>query len=316
MLENIVSVIGRFSYKYRKIIATLGAILLVAVFILQSMTGIEYSYAEESIVTDIFPQDDTLVIVYDNYDEEKIHELIEILEKDEHVTSIQAYANTLGMEMTPEQLSEMLGIDVVFLNTLFYIYENGMLAEGMTFTQFVTFITSDAFLENEMFSSMIDEESKAQINQLSVLVEAISSGKRYTAEEIGELFGVDANLVKVVFNIRQIMNISSENLFETLFGTTASLTGMPSEWVEKLFGIKPIEKMRITQFVDTIRTIYPYISTIMPADQAPQIEALISITDSVTNDTILYPDDIADMFSSMGGAEMLNNDTVTLLYIM
>ena len=145
MLENIVSAIGRFSYKYRKIIASLGAILLVLVFILQSMTGIEYSYAEESIVTEIFPQDDTLVIVYDNYDEEKIDDLIEILEQDEHITSIQAYANTLGLKMSPEQFSEMLGIDVVFLNTLFYIYENGMLAEGMTFTQFVSFITSDAF---------------------------------------------------------------------------------------------------------------------------------------------------------------------------
>ena len=167
MLETIVSAVGRFSYKHRTLISILGIILFITVFFLQSQTMIEYTYAEESIVTDIFPQDDTLLIVYDNYDEKSIEELIAFLEKDEHVKSVQAYANTLGMRLSPAELSEMLGIDVVFLNTLFYIYENGMLASGMTFTEFVTFLSSDAFLNNEMFSSMIDEGSKAQILSVS-----------------------------------------------------------------------------------------------------------------------------------------------------
>ena len=76
MFEKIVSSIGRFGYKHRKLIAVLGAVLLVLVVILQTFTIIEYSYAEESIVTDIFPQDDTLVIVYDNDDEKAISSLI------------------------------------------------------------------------------------------------------------------------------------------------------------------------------------------------------------------------------------------------
>ncbi len=318
MFEKIVSSIGRFSYKNRRYIAVFGLVLFITVFILQSITIIEYTYAEESIVTEIFPQDDTVVIVYNNYDEESIAQLIEYLEKDEHVTSIQAYANTLGLEMSPSEFSEMLGIDIVFLNTLFYIYENGMLAQGMTFTDFASFISSDAFLENEMFSSMIDEESKAQIYQLGDLIDALTNGKKYSANEIGELFGVDANLVKIIFYAKQIINISPSNALGTIFGTAADIIGMDSETIELLFNVKPVEKMTFNDFVSTLSSIYPLVSSILPTDQSGQLESLISIAKSVEENTLLYPDDIADMFSSMGGAsaDMLNKDTVTLLYIM
>jgi hypothetical protein len=143
---------------------------------------IEYSYAEESLVTDIFPQDDTLVIVYDNKDEDKINQIISYLEKDEHVTSIQAYGNTLGAEMSPSDISSMMGIPEVFVNTLFYMYMHGMDASSMTLVQLTSFLSSDDFLNNEMFSSMIDEGSKAQIQQMKSLVDALDSEKEY--EEI------------------------------------------------------------------------------------------------------------------------------------
>ena len=107
MLERIVSAVGRISYKYRTLISIIGIIIFITVFFLQSQTMIEYTYAEESIVTDIFPQDDTVLLVYDNYDEKSIEELISYLEKDEHVKSIQAYSNTLGIRLSPAELSEM-----------------------------------------------------------------------------------------------------------------------------------------------------------------------------------------------------------------
>ena len=121
MFNKIVSSIGSFSYKNRKTISIVALVLFIAVAIIQSLLIIEYSYAEESLVTDIFPQDDTVVIVYENKDEEKIPEVIKYLEKDEHVTSIQAYANTLGMKMSPLDIVEMMGIPESFVNTLFII---------------------------------------------------------------------------------------------------------------------------------------------------------------------------------------------------
>ena len=316
MLENIVSKIGRFSYNNRKLIALLGAIILVFTVIFQSMTVIEYTYAEDSIVTDIFPQDDTLVIVYNNYDEKSIPSIIEKLEKDEHVTSVQAYANTLGMRLSPDELAQMLGIDIVFLNTLFYIYENGMLTEGMTFIDFVTFISSDSFLENEMFESMIDEDSKSQIKQLGDIVFALTDKKAYTPEEIASQFGVDVQTVKIIFYIKQFQNISSANATSTIFGTLANALGMKTDILEELFDFEPVKKMTFADFADTITSIYPFISSILDKDQSAQLQMLVSISQTVKNNEELFPEDIAEMFSTMDSSGMLNEDTITLLYIL
>ena len=117
MFDKIVGSIGTFSYKNRKVISIVALVLFITVAILQSQLIIEYSYAEESIVTDIFPQDDTVVIVYDSKDETKIEEIISYLAKDEHVVSIQAYANTLGAEMSASDMAQMMGIPTAFVNT-------------------------------------------------------------------------------------------------------------------------------------------------------------------------------------------------------
>ena len=231
MFEKIVSSIGRFSFKNRK--------LLVAVIILEAQTIIEYSYAEESIVTDIFPQDDIIVIVYKNEDEKKMSSIINNLNKDEHVTSIQAYANTLGMEMSVDDIVGMLGIDRVFVNTLFYLYDNGFKTTGMTFVDFATFISSESFLNNELFAPMIDEASKAQVAQLGDLVNALTSDKAYTAEEISAMFGVDQQTVESVFYIKQLQNINFKNFGGTIFGTIAGVLGVDSQTIEKIFNITP-----------------------------------------------------------------------------
>ncbi len=316
MFEKIVSNIGSISYKHRKLIAILGAILLIAVIILQSSTIIEYSYAEESIVTDIFPQDDTLVIVYNNYDEEKIAGFIEWLEQDEHVTSIQAYANTLGIKLSPDELSLMLGIDIVFVNTLFYIYENGMLTQGMTFKDFAAFISSDSFLENDMFSSIIDEESKAQIKQLGDLVDSLTNGVEYTSEEIAAKFDADPSTVKLIFYIKQLQNISSDNAPGTILGTIAGLLGMNTEFIESILPFEPVDAMTFNEFATTLAILYPYVSNVLQPEQAEQFELLISIADTVNSNAELFPEDIAEMFSSMAGAEMFSEDAISLLYIM
>lgn len=316
MFDKIVSSIGKFSYKYRKIIALLGAVLFIAVIILQAFAVVEFTYAEESIVSDIFPQDDNLVIVYNKYDEDRIPKLIEHLEKDEHVTSVQAYANTLGIKLSPAEISEMLGIDIVFINTLYYIYENGMLTEGMTFVDFVSFISSDEFLSNEMFASMIDDDSKAQIYQLRDLVNAINSVKRYTAPQIAEMFDIDVNTVNIIFYIKQLMNITPSNSINTIFATAANALGMAPDIIETLFKVKPVEKMTFNDFVLTLKTIYPYVKDFLNSEQATQFDSLISIHASIKENAEIFPEDIAEMFSSMEGAEMFNKDSITLLYIM
>lgn len=317
MFEKIVSSIGRFSFKNRKVIAFLGFILLVAVIILESQTIIEYSYAEESLVTDIFPQDDIIVIVYKNEDEHKISSIIDKLNEDEHVTSIQAYANTLGVQMSVEDLSEMFGIDKTLVNTLFYLYTNGFETSGMTFVDFATFISSDEFLNNDLFSSMIDEQSKAQIAQLGDLVTSITSGTEYTAFEIANMFGVDQQTVQSVFYIKQLQNINYKNFASTIFGTIAGVLGVDSQTIEKVFNITPVTSMTMESFVGVLTDLSSIADIFMGDELGAQLSTLIDIYDAIKTNKELSPADLVDLFGGMAGdSDMFTEENLTLLYIM
>ena len=54
----------------------------------------------------MFPKKNTVAVVYRNEDEAKIDSVISELEKDERVSDILGYANTLGKEMTAEDMGK------------------------------------------------------------------------------------------------------------------------------------------------------------------------------------------------------------------
>lgn len=316
MFEKIVSSIGRFSFKNRKVIAVLGFILLIAVIILEAQTVIEYSYAEESLVTDIFPQDDIIVIVYKNEDEKMMSSIINKLSEDEHVTSIQAYANTLGMEMSVDDVAGMFGIDKTFVNTLFYLCEYGFETTGMTFVDFATFISSDDFINNEMFAPMIDEDSKSQIAQLGDLVNALTSDEKHTVEEISNMFGVDAQTVQSVFYIKQLQNINYKNFASTIFGTIAGVLGVDAETIEKVFKIEPVTSMTMEDFVGVISDLSVIADKFVGNEQGAQLNTLLDIYDAIKSNKELTPADIVDLFGDMANTDMFTEENLTLLYIM
>lgn len=317
MFEKIVGSIGKFSYNNRKIISIFALILFICVIIVQSQLIIEYSYAEESLVTDIFPQDDTIVIVYDNKDEANIKQIISYLEQDEHITSIQAYGNTLGAEMTPQDMSEMMGIPEAFVNTLFYMYENGMETSGMTLVDFTSFLASDDFLNNELFASMVDDNSKAQIAQMKSLIDALASDKKYSAVEISEILGVDAQLVQSVFYIAQLRDANIFNITPMFWSWVSDALGMDSETIEFIFRVKPVKTLEFTEFVNIMSEVSSYAGGIMDAEQTEQLKMLKQMSTMVEEKTELQPEDLAGLFS-MADTEnsMLNEGSVTLLYIM
>lgn len=316
MFDKIVGSIGAFSYRNRRIIAMIAVILFVAVIILQSYLTIEYSYAEESLVTDIFPQDDTVVIVYDNKDEDKIAQIIDYLEQDEHITSVQTYANTLGAEMSPSDMAGMMGIPVAFVNTLFYIHQNGMDTTGMTLVDFVGFISSDDFLNNELFASMIDDDTKGQIGQMKTLVDALASDEEYSADEIADMLGVDKQLVQSIFFIAQLKNANISNITPMFWANVADVLGMDAETIEKIFKIQPVKTLKFTEFVDIITELVQYVDGMIDDEQVEQLGMLKDMSDMITEGTTLSPEDLAQLFASAADSDMFNENTITLLYIM
>lgn len=281
MFDRVVSSIGSFSYKYRKIICILAAVLFIVCIFLESQTMISYSYIEENTITEVFPQDDTLVIVYENKNEDDIHNIITELEKDEHITSIQAYSNTLGAKLTPADLAQNFGIDEMFVNVIYHMYYGNEVAP-MTLVEFTTFITSDEFVNNPMLAGNIDEDSKEQLYQLGNIVNALNSNEPMSAEDIATMTDMDVNVIKTI-------------LFFTQFNT---------------------DSIVFKDFVSSINELTSIASGAIDEETLVQLNALNTMSEYITNKTLLLPGDIVTIFGSMAENEMFTEDSVTLLYMV
>ena len=101
--------LARFSERGRRVIPVVFLVLFGLFFWLRSFTPIIFTENLTDEITPYFPRDNTVVLLYENQDEDQILPLIRDLEQDEHVRIVQAYANTLGMPLTREQMITAMG---------------------------------------------------------------------------------------------------------------------------------------------------------------------------------------------------------------
>jgi len=278
MLDKALTKVGNFSYRFRYIVLTVAVLLFVGVSVLQAFAGVSYSYSDYNKVTEIFPEDDTLVIVYDNKDEGKIMALADELAKNEHVTSINAYATTLGLEMNTAELAATAGIDESFIKTLFYIKANGTQTAGLTFPVFLNFVASDVLLSNEMFADKIDDATKEQLLQTKDMVNSIATGTAYDAGTLAAMFGMDAQTVGGIFYMAGAQTMTLEGFVDTMLGMAAQNPNAAAQ------------------------------------EQLAQLQQMKGLCTLVKSNQPLSPAELVAVFPVQ--SEMFNEGTVSLLYLM
>ena len=101
--------LARYSERGRRVIPVVFVALFALFFWLRSFTPIIFTENLTDDVTQYFPRDNTVVLLYENQDEDAIAPLIADLEQDEHVRIVQGYANTLGLPLTREQMLSAMG---------------------------------------------------------------------------------------------------------------------------------------------------------------------------------------------------------------
>ena len=163
---------------------------------------------------------------------------------------------------------------------------------------------------------MIDDSTKAQINQLKTLVGAIQSGEQFTSAEIAEMTGVDVQTVKVIFYIAQIRNLNSGNVAGTILGTFADILNINPELLEEWFKIKPVDSLSIEDFVSTVSELIGLVDKVVDIEHIAQFKTFENIVKLVKSGEEVSPDNIAELFSSVAGSDMFNKDTLTLLCIL
>lgn len=186
----------KFSLKAKYLMPALFALLLVGFFILQNNTAIVFADKGDDPLADIFPKDNTVVLLYTNQDEGKIPAIIREMEKDERLISALAYPNTLGREMKPGEMAEALRslgedsrMEEDILRMLYYLRSDEPLPR-LSLAQFASFITDD-ILPNLAFRQYLDASVMENAGQLKQLADKEAMSAALSADEMAAFLGID-----------------------------------------------------------------------------------------------------------------------------
>ena len=205
--KGLSAVLGGFSYRFRRVIAILFVVLFIATGYLQFGTKTVYTLSEKDTIADVFPKDNTIVLLYANADESKIADIVAALEK-EDVKNIVSYPTTIGKQCTVKEMSDMLSkmgeslqIDEKLLNIVYYHYRTNGKTDSMTLSDFIGFL-SDKVAVDPMFSGYIDEAAAEQIAVLKPLTEISTQTAPMPPAALAQTLGMDAEQVTQLFMLR------------------------------------------------------------------------------------------------------------------
>lgn len=206
--KGLSTVLGGFSCRFRSVIAVLFVMLFIATGYLQSGIKTVYTLSERDTIADVFPKDNTLVLLYENTDEDNIAEIASTLEEKDGVKTVVSYPTTIGKQCTVKEMSNMLTemggdlqVDEKLLNLVYYHYHTDGKTEPMTLSAFIGFL-SDTVATDPMFSDYIDQASAEQLARLKPLTEKSTLTVPMTPAALAQTLGMDAEQVIQLFMLR------------------------------------------------------------------------------------------------------------------
>ena len=290
--KSLSAALGKFSYRFRKVIAVLFVVLFVGTGYLQYGTKTVYTLAEKDPIASIFPKDNTIVLLYDNADEDKIPEIASAMEGKDGVTSVLSYPTTIGRQCTADEMTELLSdlggdlkADAGLLNIVFYRYATKGQTEPMTLSAFVAFL-SDTVAADPLFSDYIDETAAAQLAALKPLTDQEALRTPLPPAVLAQSLGMDEGQVTQLFMLRYGMEYT------------------------------PDKTMSLYEFVSFLtETVLPNPEYAAMFDDAAKgtLYQTKAIADAVVNDKEFTAKEMADLLGEMGSP--FDENTVELLYL-
>ena len=198
---------AKYSLKARYVMPVVFVALIVAFFFLQSRTAITFTEKSDDPLADVFPKENTVVMLYANEDEDKIDGFISEVQKDAKVTGITGYANTLGMELNPSEMFDALesfggGANLSeSMIRLVYALSKGEPAKEIPAADFLQFL-SERILGDESFSSFLSPEMRENADYLRLLGDKTLLQTQADAQKMAELFQIDPASVSGLYLYR------------------------------------------------------------------------------------------------------------------
>lgn len=229
--------------KYRLVFAIAFVLLFIGAYILKDRTVISYAMISNDAVAEVFPENETVVLLYDNRDDGKMTELASELKTRNDVESAANYTNTLGAQHTAadmvdaiDELSDSMGGNRQYIvptaNTyklLYHVYYGGK-PGNLTVMEFLQFVMKDVMLDPTFAPYIEDIDPQEFMAAMSRLDQAMMV-KPLSAAEMAEAFatveGFNEATVSLMYlyhdailpenddrtmSIEQLMNFLSDTL--------------------------------------------------------------------------------------------------------
>ena len=201
--------LGNFIYKTRYIQSALIVLLFISAYLLKGNIGILFTGSQQDKVGAVFPATNQVAIVYNNKYEEIISSYCKELEKDEKIDQVLCYSNTINEKLAYDELNkkfEDLGqdteIEEYLIKLIYYNYYNKDTNNKMTLDEFISFIKSDIYT-NDNFSDSLNQEVKDNLDLLENFTSPSLINKKRTTTEIADILGMnkdDADNILIYYN--------------------------------------------------------------------------------------------------------------------
>ena len=161
--------LAKFSSKLKFALPAIFAGIFVLFFFLQQLTPISFDGTPDRAIAKIFPENNRIVVLYDNRDAKAVPALQEKIEELPGVTSTASFESTLDKKRTAEDMIDFLEdmdaeveMDASDLKLMYYDYFKNGEAPSVKVSDLVRFI-NDELLPREKYAKEMDEETKENI---------------------------------------------------------------------------------------------------------------------------------------------------------
>lgn len=201
--------IAKFNYKFRYAIMVVFIAVFAVSFFLKGNAAVEFTApstnSDQDQIDEVFPSDNTVVLMYQNGDEDKIGGLISNLEELPGITGVSAYSNTLGKELTGAELAEEFDMGGEAADMLFYRYAGSDVTETLSVQEFLSFIETDV-MENPDFSEYFDADTMEQFSQAAVFASKDQLELKRTGADMAEVLDMEQSMVYQLYSLYYSMN--------------------------------------------------------------------------------------------------------------
>ena len=201
--------LGNFIYKTRYIQSALIVLLFIAAYLLKGNIGILFTGSQQDKVGAVFPATNQVAIVYNNKYEKLISSYCKELEKDEKIDQVLCYSNTINEKLAYDELNkkfEDLGqdteIEEYLIKLIYYNYYNKDSSNKMTLNEFISFIKSDIYT-NDNFSDSLNKDTRDNLDLLENFTSSSLINENRTTTEIADILGMnkdDADNILIYYN--------------------------------------------------------------------------------------------------------------------